>query len=284
MESLKYRELQSKLEETIQKLKDNLKSLFFKTHKKIDKISKKTDDKIAETLKKKKIKGEITTFKSTKLGKAARIAFEINKATKKTKISVTNIKNTSHNRFKLGDVEINNPNLNYRQTGSGAIENFYKTGEQFVPIDPNIPINSLKYELENMMDGVPMYKQGSLWYGPPSNDKGYPELFVTAEPLAHANKHASILNDFTKAGRTKKGETFWDVRPIDHAGRRVPFNKSQLNRSNVSTYKYESGYGYRKYPQKYIPTLEEAIKEAKANLHTKNSMGNCGYRPCILGS
>lgn len=52
METLEDKDLQLKWEETIQKLKEYLKSLLLKKRKKIDKISKITDDEIAETLKK----------------------------------------------------------------------------------------------------------------------------------------------------------------------------------------------------------------------------------------
>lgn len=34
-------------------------------------------------------------------------------------------------RIKVGDVEINNPNLNYRQVGSGTAKDFIETGNQF---------------------------------------------------------------------------------------------------------------------------------------------------------
>jgi hypothetical protein len=52
METLEDKDLQLKWEETIQKLKEYLKSLLLKKRKKIDKISKITDDEIAQTLKK----------------------------------------------------------------------------------------------------------------------------------------------------------------------------------------------------------------------------------------
>jgi len=76
------------------------------------------------------------------------------------------------------------------------------------------------------MGGTPMYKQGSLWYG--LNPEYYPELFVTSEPLAVANKHANIVNDYTLPGRIvrkgiRSGEVSWDITPIEQKGRRVPF-------------------------------------------------------------
>jgi hypothetical protein len=58
MERPENRNLQSKWEETIKKLKEYLKSLVFKRRKKIDEISETTDDEIAKTLKKKEEDGE----------------------------------------------------------------------------------------------------------------------------------------------------------------------------------------------------------------------------------
>jgi hypothetical protein len=50
---------------------------------------------------------------ATRIGKSARIASELNKVVKSTRLQPGLVKNSVHNRFKLGDVEINNPNLMY---------------------------------------------------------------------------------------------------------------------------------------------------------------------------
>lgn len=64
-------------------------------------------------------------------------------------------------RIKVGDVEINNPNLNYRQVGSGTAKDFIETGNQFGKIKISATDSPLMLRLKRPLDN-PMYKKGSL--------------------------------------------------------------------------------------------------------------------------
>ena len=50
---------------------------------------------------------------ATRFGKSARIASELNKAVKSTRLQPRIVENPVHTRFRLGDVEVNDPNLMY---------------------------------------------------------------------------------------------------------------------------------------------------------------------------
>lgn len=50
---------------------------------------------------------------ATRFGKSARIASELNKAVKSTRLQPKVVENPVHTRFRLGDVEVNDPNLMY---------------------------------------------------------------------------------------------------------------------------------------------------------------------------
>lgn len=128
-------------------------------------------------------------------------------------------------RIKVGDVEINNPNLNYRQVGSGAAKDFIETGNQFSKIKPSGTDGLITLRLKQPLDN-PMYKQGSLWYGINNAENGvYPDLLVTAEPMNYATKYGHLAS-------------------VDKGGRRIP--SGTLNSENTGAYVFEPGYGYRK--------------------------------------
>ena len=197
-----------------------------------------------------------------KPAKAALVAKEIKQATKKGIQNQEKIQPEIRTRY--GDVEIDNPELAYRQVGKGAVENFQKTGEQFVPV--KLTGNKLRDALNNMMGGTPMYKQGSLWYGlDPIN---YPELFTTTEPLAIGNKHASIVKPWIDPGKVIKkgirtGEVDYAGKANLQGGRRVPFAEDQLGQSNVTSYKWVPEYGYKKVTQE--PSTSLAFFEKKSS-------------------
>lgn len=74
---------------------------------------------------------------------------------------------TPQMRYRLGDVEINDPNLNYRQGASGLADDFLKTGKVRVKYEGAEAAKREKKPgkllLYKSFDS-PMFKQGGLWY------------------------------------------------------------------------------------------------------------------------
>lgn len=151
-------------------------------------------------------------------------------------------------RTRYGDVEIDNPQLAYRQ-GNGIIEDFQKTGKVRTPEQEgygDIIVDDPKLGRFNFGKDFdePMFAQGRLWYGLPRTNTG--DLLVTAEPLALANKYSSRIKSSTNG-------TF-DVR---YAGfdngrirsRRVQIHEGQLTPENTTAYTWQPGYGYKKIVQ-----------------------------------
>lgn len=148
------------------------------------------------------------------------------------------VSSSQHNLFRLGDVEINNPRLNYRQGRQGMSEDFLNTGEVTAKSD-QAPIKQIKGLLLSKTFDTPMFAQGFLWYGNPyfNFTNLNRNLLVTAEPLQFATKNASPA-----------------VRDI--GGRRIPFSSDQLNLNNTVAFTYVPGYGYLKMPIKPIRYIE----------------------------
>lgn len=113
-------------------------------------------------------------------------------------------------RFKVGDVEVNDPNLNYR-LGEGIISDFMRTG---------------KVRTRNSEFSRPHFNQGELWgsAGRLRAKASAPELLVTRESLQNRSSDPLI----------QALET-----------RRFPYTESQLNRNNTSAFVWENNYGWR---------------------------------------
>lgn len=152
-------------------------------------------------------------------------------------------------RFRLGDIEIDNPNLAYRQGSAGLVDDFLNTGTvrsdgmgRSVGVDvPGIGHFDFSKNFNN-----PMFQQGHQWYGVPEfgqvvEHPNQQNMLVTAEPLSVATKSSKAVNPDGVSG------TF-DVRGIRtfNNGRRVPMDESQLNSSNTSAYIWNPSYGYEK--------------------------------------
>lgn len=146
-------------------------------------------------------------------------------------------------RIKLGDIEINDPNLAYRQGGEGVAQDFINTGQvrsDNMGTSASFEVPGLgKFDFSKNFSN-PMFKQGGLWYGIPE-DSNKVDLLVTAEPLSVATKSSRAINPEGISG------TF-DVRGNGtfQNGRRVPMSEDQLNLSNTSAYTWQPEYGYRK--------------------------------------
>lgn len=139
-------------------------------------------------------------------------------------------------RFKYGDVEINDPNLNYRQGSIDMVKDFLNSGKVRVDYPNKENTKLVETDLGTFNFGKsfenPMFRQGNLWYDADvvnGSDASYPGLLVTREPLQFA----------TKAARVAKK---------DMSGRRIPFSDDQLNLQNTTGYIYQPGYGFKRVP------------------------------------
>ena len=120
------------------------------------------------------------------------------------------------NRYKVGDLEINDPNASYRQ-GRGIVEDFAKSGTVRTNYD-NVPQVKKGLYLYNKEFADPMFNKGSLFYG--NNTKAYPEVLMTYENML-------------------------PYRHKGHPNIRIQQTEGQLNSINTNPYIYEPGYGYR---------------------------------------
>lgn len=146
-------------------------------------------------------------------------------------------------RTRLGDIEINDPNLAYRQ-GENIAEDFLKTKTVRTPDEPNynnrkVTLTSGKTLQLGKSFENPMFSQGHLWYGVPTSP--YSELLVTAEPLSVAGKSSRRFS--SEANGTLDIRNY---RGNNSGTRRVPMDSEQLSPLNTSVYRWDPNYGYRK--------------------------------------
>lgn len=197
-----------------------------------------------------------------KVTKVAKVAGEINKAVSKGVKAVQKQKRQPIVRTKVGDVEIDNPQLAYRQ-GPTVVEDFNKTGVVTPPekeaeivqtISEDAPLlDKINIRLKPKTFNNPMFAQGRLWYKSPVESFGsmnsignakQQQLIVTAEPLRVASKTSAPMKEWSNIGGT------FDVRdtgPLLNFDRRIPITESQLGPHNVSSYIWDPGYGYRRF-------------------------------------
>ena len=161
-------------------------------------------------------------------------------------------------RFRLGDIEIDNPNLAYRQGSTGLVNDFLNTGivrSEGMGDKRTTPTSRGRLLLLSKNFSNPMFQQGHQWYGIPKigqvvDHPAQQDMLVTAEPLSVATKSSKAVNPDGVSG------TF-DVRGIStfNNGRRVPMDESQLNSSNTSAYIWNPSYGYEK-----VRPIEPAVQ------------------------
>ena len=228
----------------------------------------------------------------SKTARNLRVAREIKDNVKQTKLPYQEYSPII--RTKIGDVEINDPQLFYRQGPVEMGEDFIKTGV----VNPGT-------EYVN-----PMFARGKLFYGlgdaqkttytPPAKgegirlllakprvDKPKPDLIITKAEMFPANAKSRPIKEIIekdnfhpfseKDYKTYTGmEDFMDqynsayyngefpdyrqIRRITHEQTRtVP--KEQLDTSNATLYRYKQGYGYKKITQE--PSTSLAFFERK---------------------
>lgn len=160
-------------------------------------------------------------------------------------------------RTKIGDVEINNPQLAYRQGSREMGENFSKTG--IVSTDGEGFTN-------------PMFAQGRLWYGIPTNKmlkqgKGIQiktssgrtfnltkrneeapktDLLVSNAEMSPASSHSTPQKWITTIDGKTSVQNWGD--------RRVP--TTQATQENTVRYIFKPGYGYQKVIQEPSTSLK----------------------------
>lgn len=188
--------------------------------------------------------------------KSAILANKLNRQIRNTKLPQSQLNVTElhpHSRVKVGDVEINDPNLAYRQAGESIAKEFPITGRQI----PTVAESGYGIERATKPTGIilgkvpfknPMYAQGHLWYGIPQQKSTLSGLLVTNQPLQYANMTANTVNTpniiTSKDGLVTR--VFDPNSNLFSVGtRRIP-SPGQLNSTNTSSYIYEPGYGYRK--------------------------------------
>ncbi len=158
---------------------------------------------------------------------------------------------TPKNLLKLGDIEVNNPQLAYRQ-GSNLVDDFLKSGQVRIPegsyAKKEIIVGNKRFKLGKSFES-PIFSQGYLWYGVPKNP-GKSELLVTSEPLGIGTKRTTLVESDLNG-------TF-DLRNrfIGNFGRRVQLFEDQLNPNNTTAYRWHPDYGYRKVAQESPMSLK----------------------------
>ena len=169
--------------------------------------------------------------------------------------------------IRIGDVEVNIPYLSYRQGKRQIVSDFQKTGQVKTNLDHHkiqktstrpydindkatwFTISDFKKDFQN-----PMFAQGGLWYGIPTQTSNNTGLLVTAEKLDLANKGSGRVNSLYNGTNdilyyTNSG----------HGVRRIPTSSTQLNPSNTTAYIFDPNYGYRlvrKQPTTYLGLYE----------------------------
>lgn len=175
-------------------------------------------------------------------------------------------------RTRVGDVEIDNPQLAYRQGDKEIVEDFFKLGEVRTPdesyaaADIVTTKNGFNFDFGSRTFENPMFAQGRLWYGLPERQGD--GLLVTAEPLGVARQSSRLMN-------SKMNGTF-DLRypDVGQSGRRVQLEEGQLSPSNTTAYTWEPRYGYKRILPKDTPTISwaDAVKTPQITAENAASM------------
>ena len=155
-------------------------------------------------------------------------------------------------RIKVGDLEVNHPNMYYRQ-GKGVIEDAQKSGIIRISYDgkPQTPKPG-KITLFRKQFGNPMFAQGDLWYGIGNNG----DVLATTKPMQYAEKTSMPL---------KPDASLAQIRSI--GSRRIPYGT--LKTDEVTMYRWDPNYGYRQIKKEptsisfYTKNLSENINSNK---------------------
>ena len=173
----------------------------------------------------------------SKTARNIRVARELKNNVKQTKLTYQEYAPTI--RTRVGDVEVDNPNLFYRVGTKDIVEDFNKTGKvRAGETNHQNPISSGGISLKKHTYPNPMFKEGSLWYQPSEEING---LLVSNGKFQYAGKHSTPIN-------------------YDMGRRRIP--AEELNSSNTTAYIWKPSYGYKKVQQKPSTTQFSEIRSA----------------------
>ena len=231
----------------------------------------------------------LTRLLANELNNEVRVAGELGKNVGKSTVNPII-------RTKIGDVEINNPELYYHQSGLGKAKNFFNTNRMRTPQEEYwLKQEHVPLELRTgIIPGFPqnpgraMFSQGKLWYG--LNPEQFPDLLVTAKEMPVANSKAGIVR-----GSLQKLESQGTRRVTsDNIGDIGPHTNQ-----NTSAYTYIPRYGYRQIQQEPktslrfferpqskiseaeragIPKGERAINDPKVLENAKQFAEKYGYK------
>jgi hypothetical protein len=135
-------------------------------------------------------------------------------------------------RFKVGDIEINDPNLYYRQgtkeMGDDLIESRVVRGTNLNTIKKVYALPGSRIQLTKAFS-KPMFNQGKLFFGVKEN---FPDLIVAgpSAPMFPAHKGGNIVD-------------ISHINSVNVKSRRIP--GIELTSDQVSLYRLDPDYGYR---------------------------------------
>lgn len=148
-------------------------------------------------------------------------------------------------RFKVGDIEINDPNLYYRQgtkeMGDDLIESGVVRGTTPETIKKVYALPGSGIQLTKAFS-KPMFNQGKLFFGVKEN---FPDLIVAgpSAPMFPAHKGGNIVD-------------ISHINSVNVKSRRIPGIK--LTSDQVSLYRLDPDYGYR-IVKPEVPTIDRVF-------------------------
>lgn len=178
---------------------------------------------------------------------------------------------TSIIRTKLGDIEINNPELYYHQSGAGKSKNFVTTGRMRTPTEEywmkqeHVPIQLRTGIVPGFpqQPGRAMFSQGNLWYG--LNPNQYPDLLVTAKDMAFANSKGGYVSPNVSLSKLESvGTRRVTSANVGQRGAHTP--------ENTTAYTWIPGYGYKKI-QAITPKTSFKFYERPSKLSEAERLG-----------
>ncbi len=161
--------------------------------------------------------------------KSAIIASKLNRQIRNTKLPQSQLNVTElhpHSRVKVGDVEVNDPTMMYRQGHYEILGDFVDKGfvdRSWSPLDGS---------------AAPQFAEGRLWYGLP-NKSNRTGLLVTKQSMRPTDAATRENIPFL----TTEGLATYVT---DNVGRRIPMYDKQLTTSNTDAFVFKPNYGYQR--------------------------------------
>lgn len=154
----------------------------------------------------------------------------------------TTLSTTPVIRTKVGDLEIDDPNLFYRQGTHHVGDDFLESGVVRAGTINHTPTQQTKgIVLTKRAFEQPMFSKGKLWYG--IDDSRYPDVLVASPStkMQMATAHANPTTNVTKAGI-----------------RRIP--EGTLTNKEVRLYRRIPGYGYKEFTKPQLQSITDYMQ------------------------